>query len=130
VNGAKYAGVSTATLTVNNTQLADSGVTYSVAVTNASGGVVPAATLTVVPPFKFTSVALVGTNVVLTFTTSDLNATTSSFTIIGAPIVQGVVQGPFVPVPATITGVNPTFQATVIHSNLPTVAEFFRIQHN
>jgi hypothetical protein len=48
-NSLKYAGVTTSTLTITNASTADAGIVYSVAVTNAAGGLITVpATLTVI----------------------------------------------------------------------------------
>jgi len=124
VNGTHFAGVTTATLTITNVQLADAA-TYTVAVTNASGGLAPSATLTVLASSPtITTMSLVGTNAVMAFTTSNPFDNAGSFTLQSATIVQG----PYANTAATLSGANPTFQYTVPLGTNPTM--FYRIKHN
>jgi len=124
VNGTHFAGVTTATLTITNVQLADAA-TYTVAVTNASGGLAPSATLTVLASSPtITTMSLVGTNAVMAFTTSNPFDNAGSFTLQSATIVQG----PYVNTAATLSGTNPTFQYTVPLGTNSTM--FYRIKHN
>jgi len=123
-NGSHYAGVTTATLTITNVQLADA-VTYTVAVTNAAGGVAPSATLTVIAPSPdISTIAIVGTNAVMNFTTSNPNDNTGSFTLQSSRFVQG----PYVNTPGTLTGGSGSFQFKV---PLTTNSDmFYRLLHN
>jgi hypothetical protein len=123
-NSAHYAGVTTATLTITNAQLADTG-TYSVAAVNAAGTVTPAATLTVTAPQPLiASVAQVGTNAVLSFTTTDPYDNTGSFTLQSSKLVQG----PYVNTAGTLVGGNEAFQFTVPLTTNATM--FYRLVHN
>ena len=87
-NGSTYAGATTAALTITNVQVSG---TYSVAVTNAAGGVLPSAVLTVVPPTPpvVGSPVLVGTNIVFSFTSLDPLAAPAKFKVLSSPVVTG-----------------------------------------
>jgi Immunoglobulin I-set domain len=122
-NGTHYAGVTTSTLTITNVQSSDAG-TYSVAVVNAAGTVVPLATLTVnVPlPPTFSTVSLVGTNVVLSFSSPNAYDTTTSFILQSSILVQG----PYTNTPATFTGSSGAFQVTAPQTG---GNRFYRLLH-
>jgi hypothetical protein len=123
-NGSHYAGVTTGTLTITNAQLADA-VTYSVVVSNPAGTVTPSATLTVTaPPPTFTGVSIVGTNIVMGFTSPNTFDNTGSYTLQSSVVVQG----PYTNTPATFTGGNGTFQVStpVVASNS---TMFYRLNH-
>ena len=123
-NNSHYAGVTTSILTITNAQLADM-TTYSVAVSNPAGTVTPSATLTVIaPPPTFSIASIVGTNIVMGFTTPNTYDNTGSFTLQSA----GLVQGPYTNTPGTFTGANGTFQVSApvtFTSNM-----FYRLKHN
>lgn len=126
VNSAHYGGVTTATLSITNVTAADAGV-YSCVVTNASGSVVVAATLTVsfgYPPYEFSNVTDLGATVAMSFTTAGLTDTAASFTLQSA----GIVTGPYTNYPFGIfSGLNPNFMVTVPKTN---TMMFFRLKHN
>ena len=125
-NSAHYAGVATSTLTINNVAQSDAG-TYSVAVTNAAGGVAPSATLLVnVPlPPAISTVSLVGTNLVLAFTSPNAYDTSTSFILQSSLLVQG----PYANAnpPGTFTGSSGSFQVTVPISTSGNM--FYRLKH-
>lgn len=124
VNGSHFAGVTTATLTITNAQLADA-VTYTCGVTNAVGNVQPSATLTVIAPQPtISNVSLVGTNAVLVFATPNGFDNTGSFTLQSSVLVQG----PYVNTAGNITGGTGTFQFTVPLTTNSTM--FYRLKHN
>jgi hypothetical protein len=126
-NNAHYAGVTSSNLFVTNVVVADA-VTYSVAVVHPAGTVTPSAVLTVngssppSPPI-FTSVSIVGTNAVMSFSSTNALDTASSFTLQSSPVVQG----PYTNSPALFTGSGGTFQVTAPQtaSNM-----FYRLLHN
>jgi hypothetical protein len=133
VNSTKYAGVTTASLTINNVTAADAGV-YSVLMTNAFSNpanpfssLVLSGTLTVnslgVPPYEFSSIADAGANISLAFTTANPADVPSSFQLQSA----GLVTGPYTNNPAVITGSNPNFLVTVPKSGTQL---FYRLRHN
>ncbi|MEI9961827.1 MAG: immunoglobulin domain-containing protein [Limisphaerales bacterium] len=124
-NSAHFAGVTTSTLTITNVQLSDIA-TYSVVVTNAAGSVTPSATLTVISTSQPTlsTVALVGTNAILSFTTPDGSDGIGSFTLQSSVVVQG----PYTDTPSTITGASGTFQVTVPLTTNDTM--FYRLKRN
>jgi hypothetical protein len=123
-NGNHYAGVTTATLTITNVQLADAGA-YSVVVSNPAGMVTPSATLTVTAPQPdISNVSIVGTNAVLNFTTTDPYDNTGSFKLLSSKNVQG----PYTSTAATLTGGNEVFQFTVPVTTNATM--FYRLEHN
>jgi len=123
-NSTHYAGVTTSTLTITNVAQSDAG-TYSVAVTNAAGGVTPSATLLVnVPlPPAISTVSLVGTNLVVAFTSPNAYDTITSFILQGSPLVQG----PYANTPGTFTGSSGSFQVTVPISTSGNM--FYRLKH-
>ena len=122
-NNSHYAGVTTATLTITNVQLADMA-TYSVAVSNPAGTVTPSATLTVIaPPPTFSMISIVGTNVVMGFTTPNTYDNAGSFVLQSSPVVQG----PYTNTPASFTGANGTFQVTAPQTG---DTMFYRLNHN
>jgi len=122
-NGSHYAGVTTSTLTITNAQLVDA-VTYSVAVTNAAGFVIPSATLTVLAPAPtFSTVSISGTNVVMGFTTPNSYDNVSSYILQSA----GLVQGPYTNRSGTFTGANGIFQVTAPQTG---DTMFYRLKHN
>jgi Immunoglobulin I-set domain len=108
-NNSHFAGVTTGTLTITNVGSFDAG-TYTVAVTNAAGGLLVSATLTVnVPlPPTFSTVSLVGTNVVLSFGSPNPFDTTTSFILQSSTVVQG----PYTNTPGVFTGSSGSFQVT------------------
>ena len=108
-NNSHFAGVTTGTLTITNVGSSDAG-TYTVAVTNAAGGLLVSATLTVnVPlPPTFSTVSLVGTNVVLSFGSPNAFDTTTSFILQSSTVVQG----PYTNTPGVFTGSSGSFQVT------------------
>jgi hypothetical protein len=113
------------TLSITNCRASDAK-TYAVAVTNATGGVIALATLTViVPQTDITSVSVVGSNAVGNFTSTSLTDTTSSFTLQSSVVVQG----PYTNNPAAVfTGSNGSFKFTIpIGTNATT---FYRLIHN
>jgi hypothetical protein len=126
VNSAHYAGVTTASLSINNVTLADAGV-YTCVVSNAFGTVEVAGTLIVddsFEPYSFTGVTNLPTSVAMGFTTADPADTISSFTLQAA----GLVTGPFTNYPFGIfSGLNPNFLVTVPKTN---TMLFFRLKHN
>jgi len=123
VNGTHYAGVATATLTITNVQLRDA-VTYTVAVTNAAGGVAPSATLTVIAQSPdFSTISIVGTNAVMNFTTGDPFDNTGSFTLQSSTNVAG----PYLNTAGTLTGSAGLFQF-IVPTNGGTM--FYRLLHN
>jgi hypothetical protein len=126
VNGNHYAGVTTATLTITNTQSADAGV-YSVAVVNAAGTATPFGMLTVGAPQQphITSVSIQGKNAVGNFTSANPSDNTSSFTLQSSIVVQG----PYTNNPAAVfSGGSGTFQFTIpITTNATT---FYRLIQN
>jgi hypothetical protein len=79
-------------------------------VTNAAGGLLVSATLTVnVPlPPTFSTVSLVGTNVVLSFGSPNAFDTTTSFILQSSTVVQG----PYTNTPGVFTGSSGSFQVT------------------
>ena len=123
-NNAHYAGATTSTLTITNVQLADAMI-YSVAVSNPAGTVTPSATLTVIaPPPTFSTVSIVGTNIVMGFTSANTFDNTGSFILQSS----GLVQGPYTNTPATFTGGNGTFQVSA--PVVPSIsAMFYRLIH-
>jgi Immunoglobulin I-set domain len=122
-NNSHYAGVTTATLTITNVQLADMA-TYSVAVSNPAGTVTPSATLTVIaPPPTFSMISIVGTNVVMGFTTPNTYDNTGSFVLQSSPVVQG----PYTNTAASFTGANGTFQVTAPQTG---DTMFYRLNHS
>lgn len=122
-NNSHYAGVTTATLTITNVQLADA-VIYSVAVSNPAGTVTPSATLTVIaPPPTFSTISIAGTNVVMAFTTPNTYDNTGSFVLQSSQVVQG----PYTNTPASFTGANGTFQVTAPQTG---DTMFYRLSHN
>jgi len=126
VNSAKYAGVTSASLTINNITAADAGV-YSNVIANAYTTGVALGTLTVnslgVPPYQFTSITNGATTIGLAFTTDNPADVPASFRLQSA----GLVTGPYTNNPAAITGTNPNFLISVpkIGAQL-----FYRLQHN
>lgn len=124
VNNSHYAGVATATLTITNAQLADA-VTYSVLVTNPAGTVTPSATLTVnAPAPAFSTASIVGTNIVMGFTTPNTYDNTGSFILQSSELVQG----PYTNTVGTFTGGNGTFQVSApVVPSLGSV--FYRLMH-
>lgn len=133
VNSTKYAGVTTASLTINNVTAADAGV-YSVLMTNAFSNpanpfssLVLSGTLTVnslgVPPYEFSSIADAGANISLAFTTANPADAPGSFQLQSA----GLVTGPYTNNPAVITGTNPNFLVTVPKSGTQL---YYRLRHN
>ncbi len=127
LGGTNNTGATTNSMFITNIVAGDAGY-YWAACTNAAGFVIPeAATLTVnVPasaPPTFTNISLVSTNVLMGFTTTNVNDTASSFTLQSSPVVQG----PYTNTPASFTGSGGTFQVTV-----PQTAAnmFYRLLHN
>jgi hypothetical protein len=122
-NNSHYAGVTTGVLTITNAQLIDM-TTYSVAVSNPAGTVTPSATLTVIAPSPtFSTISLVGTNVVIGFTSPNAYDNTGSFTLQSA----GLVQGPYTNTPGILTGANGSFQ---VSSPQTGDTMFYRLKHN
>jgi hypothetical protein len=112
VNGAKYAGVTSSNLFITNIVAGDAG-TYSVAVVNPAGTVTPSAVLTVpggssAPP-TFENISLVNADAVLSFSTTNVNDSASSFVLQSSPVVEG----PYTNTPASFTGSGGMFQVTV-----------------
>lgn len=126
VNGAHYAGVTTASLIISNVTAADAGL-YSCVVSNAYGTVQVAGTLTVkdtFQPYEFTGVTNLASTVAFGFTTADPADTVSSFALQSA----GIVTGPYTNYPFGIfSGLNPDFFVTVPKTN---TMLFFRLKHN
>ncbi|HEY4415839.1 MAG TPA: immunoglobulin domain-containing protein [Verrucomicrobiae bacterium] len=126
INSVRYAGATTATLTITNVASSDA-VTYTVGVTNASGVVLPSATLTVVgtlPSPTLSGVSLVGTNAVLTFTSPNGSDNTSSYMLQSSVLVQG----PYINTAGTFTGSTGSFQVVVPLTTNTTM--FYRLLHN
>lgn len=110
-NNTRYAGVTTNTLIITNVQASVAG-TYTLVVSNAFGTLSFPATLTVVQPASpaLGTVGMVGTNVVVSFSTPDPNATTGSFLLLSSPNVNG----PYVTNSAAVfTGSGSSFQISV-----------------
>ena len=125
VNGPRYGGVTTAALTITNVQPSDAGL-YSVTVVNPSGSVTPTGTLSVIVPLSspaFSSLALSGTNVVLSFTSPNGGDTTNSYTLQSSPVVTG----PYTNTPAAFSTSGGTFQITVPQNGTNV---FYRLLHN
>ena len=120
-----YGGVTNATLTITNIQLADAG-TYSVTAVDDDGSVTVSAALSVSLPLPpvLSGVKLVGTNAVLTFTSPNGTDSTNSYTLQSSPQVQG----PYVGTPGTITGAAGSFQFIVPLTTNSTM--FYRLKHN
>jgi hypothetical protein len=108
-NSSHYAGVTTGTLTITNVAQSDAK-TYTCAITNAAGGLLVSATLTVNVPLapSFSTVSLVGTNVVMAFTSPNSYDTTTSFILQSSTVVQG----PYTNTPGIFTGSSGSFQVT------------------
>jgi hypothetical protein len=124
VNSTHFAGVTNSTLTISNVLLSDA-VVYTCSVTNANGSVAPSATLTVVAPQPtFSTIALVGTNAVLQFTTANAFDNTNSFTLQRSVTVQG----PYSNTVGTVSGGPGAFQVTVPRTTNDTM--FYRLIHN
>jgi hypothetical protein len=123
-NSSHYAGVTTGTLTITNAQVSDMG-TYSVAVVNAAGMVTPSANLTVISlEPTFSTVSIVGTNVVMDFTTPNLDDNVGSFTLQSSVLVQG----PYLNTSGTVTGANGAFQVSSPMTTNSTM--FYRLIRN
>lgn len=124
VNNTHYAGVTTGTLTITNTELSDAMV-YSVAITNAAGGMVLSASLGVsAPQPTFSTVAISGTNALLNFTTANPYDIASGFTLQSC----GVVTGPYTNTAGTVTGSAGVFQFKVPYTTNGSM--FYRLIHN
>lgn len=123
-NGSKYAGVTTATLTITNVQLADA-LTYSCTVTSGAGAVAPSTTLNVVAvPTSISGLTFATTNAVVAFSSGNVFDTTNSFTLLSSPNVQG----PYTPVTGIITnGPSGTFLFKVPLTTNNTM--FYQIKH-
>jgi hypothetical protein len=126
VNSAKYAGVTTPSLTINGATAADAGV-YSNVIANAFSSLTVAGTLFVnsegTPPYEFSSITANATTISLAFTTANPTDAPSSFQLQSA----GLVTGPYTNNPAVITGTNPNFLVTVPKSGTQL---FYRLRHN
>jgi hypothetical protein len=122
-NSTHLAGVTTATLTITNLASTDVGFYWN-AVTNVAGFVIPqAATLGLVTyPYSFSTVAQVGNNISMAFTSSNPLDTASAFVLQSA----GLVTGPYTNNPAAITGTNPNFLVSV-----PKIGDqlYYRLMH-
>ncbi len=126
-NPTKYTGTNAATLTINNTTLADAGL-YSCLVANAFGSsVVVSGTLSLnvngVPPYQFTTITNSATTIGLAFTTANPSDVASSFTLQSA----GLVTGPYTNNPAAVTGTNPNFLISVPKTG---DSMYYRLKHN
>jgi hypothetical protein len=126
VNSSHYAGVTTASLTINNVTAADGGV-YSNVIANAFSSLTVAGTLTVnslgVPPYEFSSITAAGTTISLAFTTANPADVPGSFVLQSA----GIVTGPYTNNPAAISGTNPNFLVSVPKTG---AQMFYRLKHN
>jgi len=122
---AHTAGFNTYDLSITNCQQTDAK-TYYVGVTNATGGVLAQATLTVFAPQpNISKVSQVGNNTVGTFTSADPYDTTASFTLQSSVVVQG----PYTNNPAAMfSGSNGNFQFSVPFTTYSTT--FYRLKHN
>ena len=126
VNGAHYAGVTTATLSVSNVQSADVGV-YSCLVSNAYTSGVAAGALNVFygyAPYEFTSVTNSSTSVGLSFMSANPSDTISSYTLQSAGVVTGPYTNNFTGV---FVGAYPNFLVTVPKTD---AMLFYRLKHN
>ncbi|HSY19836.1 MAG TPA: hypothetical protein VK815_15945 [Candidatus Acidoferrales bacterium] len=124
VNGSHFAGVTNAILNISNVGMADA-VTYTAFVTNSAGSLTVSATLSVVDPQPlFSSLAVVGTNAILAFASSNAYDSTNSF------ILQESVNvaGPYVAVPGIVTTNAGGFQYSVPLTTNSTM--FYRLSHN
>jgi len=90
VNGAQFAGATTAALTITNATTADSGV-YSNRVANGSGFVFVTATLTVLPPGPpvFTGFSNAPNSIVMGYSSTNTFDTSTSYVLQSAGIVTG-----------------------------------------
>jgi hypothetical protein len=111
VNSTHYAGVATATLMITNVTSTDAG-TYTISATNAAGTVNPTVRLIINPTPQplIGNASLSGTNVVMSFSTTDTSLAAKSFLLLSSPIVNG----PYTTnTSAVITGANGSFQIVV-----------------
>ncbi|MEO5804029.1 MAG: immunoglobulin domain-containing protein [Verrucomicrobiota bacterium] len=126
VDGSHYSGATNDTLTVSNITTADA-VNYTVGVTNAVGSTLSTVgTLTVfipAPTFAPGAVSLVGSDVVMSFGSTNIYDGTNAFTLQSS----AVVEGPYTNTPATFTtSGGGTFQVTTPQAGGNV---FYRLMH-
>ncbi len=127
-NGTHYSGATNTTLSISNITLADA-VNYTVGVTNVVGSTTSTTgTLFVFipsPTFSPPTVTIVGTNVMMSFVSTNIFDTTNAFKLLSSTVVTG----PYTTNTAAsfITAGAGTFQVTAPlgGSNM-----FYRLQHN
>ena len=123
VDGGNISGATTNILTLAAITRANEG-SYTAGVTNSEGGAISSAgVLTVlVPPPTFSTVKLAGTDLVLSFTSTNIYDTTNAFILQSSPVVEG----PYTNSPASFIFTNNAFQVTVpeVGGNM-----FYRLLH-
>jgi hypothetical protein len=123
VDGGNISGATANILTLAAITRANEG-SYNAGVTNLDGGSISSAgVLTVlVPPPTFSAVALAGTDLLLSFTSTNIYDTTNAFILQSSPVVEG----PYTNSPASFIFTNNAFQVTVpqVGGNM-----FYRLLH-
>ena len=122
-NTGNVTGALTSTLTLANVTTTDAA-SYTVTVTNAVGTATSSnATLTVeIPPPTMSTVSMVDTNVVLSFSSTNIYDTTNAFILQSSPVVEG----PYTNTSATFTTNNSGFEVTAPQSS---TNMFYRLLH-
>ncbi len=123
-NGGNVSGATNASLTLSNITSADAA-NYTVGITNIVGSTASSTGIlaVLIPAPTFSTVSLVGTNVVLSFSSTNAYDTTNAFTLQSSAIVQG----PYTNTPATFTISGGGFEVTAPQSGTNV---FYRLLHN
>ena len=129
-NNTHYSGATNVTLTISNITTLDStlsNITYTVGVTNSVGGTLSSpGVLTVLipaPTFSPATASFVGTNVVLSFVSTNIYDTTNAFNLQSSTVVEG----PYTNTPASFTTPGDgTFQVTTPQGG---TNEFYKLMH-
>ena len=123
-NGGNVSGATNASLTLSNITSADAA-NYTVGITNIVGSTASSTGIlaVLIPAPTFSTVSLVGTNVVLSFSSTNAYDTTNAFTLQSSAIVQG----PYTNTPATFTISGGGFEVIAPQSGTNV---FYRLLHN